>query len=150
VLDVNLGESMGMLVLGVGSHILMILCMPILLSSVSRNLQERNLVQIVLAGQSFWAWLLTRPCMQVVIHEAKRDCYAATVNGNLIIRLGATHWAPSLISPDLEDWTVAMTGYHFTIWLRSSLQMPEDPAAAFRRGRSSKLPLSAMSAGPST
>eukprot|EP00884_Botryococcus_braunii_P017321 jgi/Botrbrau1/4272/Bobra.0390s0012.1 len=87
---------------------------------------------------------------QVVIHEAKKDCYAATVNGNLIIRLGATHWAPSLISSDLEGWTVAMTGYHFTIWLRSSLQMPEDPAAAFRRGRSSKLPLSAMSAGPST
>lgn len=75
---------------------------------------------------------------QVVIHVAKKNCYAATVNGRLTVKLGGRAWTPAAVFAQQEQWCVAMRGYNFTVWLRSDIRVPEDVHARLQRTRSSR------------
>ena len=55
---------------------------------------------------------------QVEIREAKNDIYAAVVDNKLAIKIGPGAWTPEKAGVDMgqKAWSVAMSGYMFTIW----------------------------------
>lgn len=75
---------------------------------------------------------------QLVIHVARRNCYAATVNGRLTVKLGGRFWTPAFISVQREEWTLVMRGYYFTVWLKKGIPVPEDARAMLHRTRSAR------------
>lgn len=59
------------------------------------------------------------PCtLQVLVHKATNDVYAASVDKKIAVKVGPGNWSPQDggVQIGQKDWTLVTSGPNFAVW----------------------------------
>ena len=56
--------------------------------------------------------------LQVLVHKATADCYAASVDNRIAIKIGPGDWSPESAGVQIgqREWVLNCSGHQFAIW----------------------------------
>ena len=58
------------------------------------------------------------PCLQVAVHKATADVYAASVDKKIAVKVGPGNWSPNDDNLQIgqKEWKLATSGSNFAVW----------------------------------
>lgn len=56
--------------------------------------------------------------LQVLVHKATNDVYAASIDKKIAVKVGPGNWSPQDggVQIGQKDWTLAISGPNFAVW----------------------------------
>lgn len=56
--------------------------------------------------------------MQIVVHKATNDVYAASVDKKIVVKVGPGNWSPhdDGLQIGQKDWKLTTSGPNFAVW----------------------------------
>ena len=57
-------------------------------------------------------------CLQITVHKAINDVYAASVDKKIAVKVGSGNWSPQDdgLQVGQKDWKLATSGANFAVW----------------------------------
>lgn len=56
--------------------------------------------------------------LQIVVHKATNDVYAASIDKKIVVKVGSGNWSPQDDGLQIgqKDWKLATSGPNFAVW----------------------------------